>query len=544
MNNNKTFRTGILLLVVAMCASLTSCFEDDVNRSMYEADADEMQRENYVVGATLRGMQGLVIPTQEHLYQFMDAMAGGSYGGYMEGIVDTWVMKFSIFNPESGWLKSPFADPITRLYPQYRDMLAKTDDPVALALGKILRVCAMHRVTDMYGPIPYSKMLDASNAGDNLAVPYDSQEDVYRAMLSELAEADAVLADNEHLSADAFRKLEDLYYGDLTKWRKFCHSMQLRMAMRMAYVDPAEARRIAEAAVAAGVIERNEDNAMLHVAENRSALMFNDWNDYRISADLVSIMGGYEDPRLEKMFVKGTADIKGPDGTVTKQQGYYGVRIGTISRKKDDMINLYSKQVITSADPYLWFNAAEATFLRAEGALRGWSMGGGAKDLYERAIALSFDERGASGADQYVKDAVKTPADYVNPMDGGDISYSHPAVTDITIAWEEGNFERNLERIITQKWIAIFPLGIEAWAEHRRTGYPRLLPSVENKDPNNSVNTSIGARRMPYPADEYADNPANMAQAVQMLAGPDAYGTRLWWDVKDHSSDAAMTQKP
>ena len=360
-------------------------------------------------------------------------------------------------------------------------------------------------------------------------------------MLAELEEADAVLADNEHMSAEAFRKLEDLYYGDISKWRKFVHSMQLRMAMRMAYVEPELARSIAEKAVAAGVITTNDDNAMLHVAENRSALMFNDWNDYRISADLVSIMSGYADPRLEKMLVKGTATVN-ENGTSVQKSDYYGVRIGIFTQKKDAMINTYSKQIITATDPYLWMNAAEVSFLRAEGALRGWSMGGDAQSLYEQGIALSFDERGASGADQYAQNATAVPADYINPMDGGDINYSHKAVSSITIAWEPGdaNFERNLERIITQKWIAIFPLGVEAWAEHRRTGYPRLFPPVENKDPNGSVNTAIGPRRLPYPADEYSDNPQFIQQAVQMLGGPDASGTPLWWDTKDHSRDAAI----
>lgn len=106
----------IMILSVFMLP-LGGCFDSEINRSIYEADAEEMQRENHIVGATLRGMQGLVIPTREHLYQFMDAMAGGAYGGYLEGIVDTWVMKFSTFNPEQGWLKSPFADPITEMYP-------------------------------------------------------------------------------------------------------------------------------------------------------------------------------------------------------------------------------------------------------------------------------------------------------------------------------------------------------------------------------------------------------------------------------------------
>ena len=65
-----------LMLLSVFLLPLSSCFDSDINRSMYEADAGEMQRENHIVGATLRGMQGLVIPTREHLYQFMDAMAG------------------------------------------------------------------------------------------------------------------------------------------------------------------------------------------------------------------------------------------------------------------------------------------------------------------------------------------------------------------------------------------------------------------------------------------------------------------------------------
>ena len=543
MDMKRIYNILLIMILSLFLLPLGGCFDSDINRSMYEADGEEMQRENHIVGATLKGMQGLVIPTREHLYQFMDAMAGGAYGGYLEGIVDTWVMKFSTFNPEQGWLKSPFADPIKDMYPQYRDMMNKTDDLVALAFGKILRVCIMHRVTDIYGPIPYSKMMDNDNSGEDLAVPYDSQEQVYTQMLKELEEADKVLEENKDLSSEAFRKLEDLYYGNISKWRKFVHSMQLRIAMRMSYVNPTEAQRIAQKAVEAGVIESNEDNAMLHVAENRSELLFNNWNDYRISADLVSIMKGYEDPRLDKMFVKGVQTVD-QDGEKVDVYDYYGVRIGIFTQKKDDMINLYSKQVISSTDPYLWMNAAEVTFLRAEGALRGWNMGGDAQALYEKAIALSFEERGgATGADQYVKDATKKPIDYVNPMDGADIKYSHPAVSTITIAWEPGAeyFERNLERIITQKWIAIFPLGLEAWAEHRRTGYPKLLPTVENKDPNNSVNVTIGPRRLPFPADEYTGNPKYIDQAVEMLNGPDAAGTKLWWDKKDHSIENSQS---
>jgi len=196
----------------------------------------------------------------------MDAMAGGAYGGYLEGIVDTWVMKFSTFNPEQGWLKSPFADPIKDMYPHYRDMLNKTDDSVALAFGKILRVCIMHRVTDIYGPIPYSKMMDNDNS-------------VY--------------------------KLTPFGNISVIQIFQFAESLGRQVFIFFQYF----------------------------------IRFFQFLNAYLISADLVSIMKGYEDPRLDKMFVKGVQTVD-QDGEKVDVYDYYGVRIGIFTQKKDDMINL------------------------------------------------------------------------------------------------------------------------------------------------------------------------------------------------------------
>ena len=194
------------------------------------------------------------------------------------------------------------------------------------------------------------------------------------------------------------------------------------------------------------------------------------------------------------------------------------------------MVNAFSNQIVSSSSPYLWFNAAEATFLRAEWELR-WGSLDAAKELYEDAIALSFEERGASGADSYVTSTAK-PAKYIDPT--GEYTADAPA-SDISIAWEAGDTEevreRNLERIITQKWIAIFPLGIEAWSEYRRTGYPRLLPVVENKS-GGTVDSRDGMRRIPYPVEEYTENPVHLQAAIDMLGGRDNGGVHVWWDVK------------
>lgn len=49
---------------------------------------------------------------------------------------------------------------------------------------------------------------------------------------------------------------------------------------------------------------------------------------------------------------------------------------------------------VTTSDNIVVFRASEVAFLRAEGALRNWNMGGTAKDFYEEGIRLSFEENG------------------------------------------------------------------------------------------------------------------------------------------------------
>ena len=253
-----------------------------------------------------------------------------------------------------------------------------------------------------------------------------------------------------------------------------------------------------------------------------------------MGADILCYMTGYEDPRLEKMFLPND---KGD---------YVGIRIGIDVTSKSQAQAKYSNMIVTSSTPYLWINAAEVAFLKAEYELR-WGTKDAAKALYEQAIRLSFEDKGAKDADAYIADKTRKPAAYNDPLG----NYSATALSSITIAWEDDSAEgadkaaikeRNLERIITQKWIAIFPLGVEAWSEHRRTGYPRLLPAVEDKS-GGTVDLAQGARRLPYPVEEYDKNNANLQDAVQMLNSEsqgsrkgDGMGTRVWWDVKPYNN--------
>lgn len=520
-----------LLLLSVVLLSISACTGDfeDMNRNPNQVTDEQMDALNYKIGTKLKTLMSLVVPVQEHMYQFNESLASGPFAGYIGATVDTWQTKFETFNPSADWRKWPFANVITETYTPYRGIVNGTSDEVAIALAKLLRVAIMHRVTDSYGPIPYSNLVN----NETVLIEYDTQEQVYAKMLDELDEAIEALAANTTLPVDAFNRYDQVYYGNIAQWLKYANSLKLRVATRLRYVKPELSRTKCAEAIAAGVITSNADNAMMHAAENRTTLIYNDWGDHRVGGDILAYMNGYKDPRLEKMFTKNGVGK------------YAGIRIGIDVGSKSAAVENCSNLIVTSSTPYLWMNAAEVAFLKAEYELH-WGSSDAAKALYEQAIRLSFEEKGANGADAYIADFTSKPADYEDPMG----KYNSPAMSEITIAWEDDSAEgadkeaireRNLERIITQKWIAIFPLGVEAWSEHRRTGYPRLMPAIEDKS-GGTVDLAEGARRLPYPNEEYQKNSANLQAAIQLLneetSGSrkgDIMGTRVWWDVKPYN---------
>jgi len=178
--------------------------------------------------------------------------------------------------------------------------------------------------------------------------------------------------------------------------------------------------------------------------------------------------------------------------------------------------------------------SAEAWFLKAEAALRGWAGAGNAGANYNQGILTSFSQYGLDGS-TYMNDATDLPQAYIDPKSivaGANNVTSAPELSTITIKWDgAAPFAQQLERIITQKYIAMYPEGQEAWSEYRRTGYPMLWPNVVNTS-GGLIPSAKGIRRLPFSIDEVNSNPAGVAGAVTLLGGPDTGGTPLWWDVR------------
>ena len=223
---NMSWQSVLLSVALLGLAACTGDFED-INRNPNQVTEEQMDALNYKTGTKFKSLQSLVIPVQEHMYQFNESLSGGPFGGYIGATVDTWQTKFETYNPSADWRKWPFANVITETYTPYKGIVNGTEDEVAIAFARLLRVAIMHRVTDSYGPIPYSKL----ESNESVYVEYDSQEAVYTKMFEELDEAIEILGRNTTLPAEAWSRYDGVYYGNIAQWLKYANSLKLRLSL-------------------------------------------------------------------------------------------------------------------------------------------------------------------------------------------------------------------------------------------------------------------------------------------------------------------------
>ena len=408
------------------------------------------------------------------------------------------------------------------------------------AVKKILKVITAARVSDSHGPVVYSKY---EKPNPNGTTDFDSQQDAYNYFIADLTSAitdlQKVLATsaNQNVEDKASLKNADLVYGgNMAQWAKLANSLKLRLAMRMSYADPVKSKQYAEEALAssAGLITDNSDNALISVGQSELSFIIYSWGDCLIGAPLMAYMNGYNDPRLPAYAIPAKdTDVQGK---------YIGVRQGIDLLNGKSTYGAFSQpQAKSAAGDYFsgtdgkmkLFTAAETWFLKAEAALRGYSGAGDIQTNYTTGVQQSFGEWGKStSVAAYLADNTSTEAPYVDPKNAeNNILAGNPQLSTITIAWNNGDTnERKLERIITQKWLSLYPNGPEAWAEQRRTGYP-ILFKIRKNDSGGLISTEAMIRRIPFTIDTKTSL-YNYQQAVQTLNGPDTGGTKLWWDKK------------
>jgi hypothetical protein len=512
MTLNKLKTTAICFTLLS-AVSCTSDFEN-INTNPVGATNSKLEQDYNTIKAPFSPMFSNVILLTAWPYQIYQNLLGDIWSGYMATPTGFANGNNPQYKLNGGWNQEHWND-------AYRGVMANALKIKQQAEGKydefyyislIIKVQAMHRVTDMYGPCVYSTF----GTPNTTVFLYDSQEDVYKQMFAELDKAITGLTPiakvNSAANKTSLFASSDLssYGGDYSKWVKYANSLRLRLAMRIVKVNPAEAQKQAELAVNQefGVLSTKADTFTLQPKNYSNPIsdISQGWGDIKMSADMESIMGGYNDPRLAAFFL-----------TSKQFPGEYkGIRTGIQIANKSDRQDFSSVNVKST----VWMTTAE-------GKLRNWNMGAGtAESLYEAGVMASFEQHGISGVSTYLA-STSLPKNYVDPVDAGN---NGVAVNTVPVKYDASASKKvQLQQIITQKWIANFPEGQEAWSEYRRTGFPKLFPVLVNASAG-TIDSALGIRRVNFVDSEKAGNPKGVESGLPLLGGADNGGTRLWWD--------------
>jgi hypothetical protein len=439
------------------------------------------------------------------------------------------------------WVGANFNPYYTDVLPQLQTLFQNYDTASAEhAMAEVVWVLTFMKATDYWGPIPYF-----SAGSVQISVPYDPQDKIYADFFHRLDEAIAVL--QTHAGTNAYASYDLIYAGDVNKWIKFANSLRLRLALRVSKADPATAKKEAEASVAAGVMTTSgADDAFILRASAGGDInglsTMSDWNEFRMSATMASVLKGYQDPRIAQYFVP---TVNSKDPTPGKFANYQGLRNGLSVAQLTEPANLaaanshqgprWSSTTVTvnsvpvglasyTNTPQNVMESAECFFLRAEGALLGWNMGDNAQNLYEAGIKQSMAQWGITDATAISNYIASTNT----PVAPGDFLNS-PAVSNVPIKWNSDPAIQ-LQQIMTQKWLALYPDGLEAWADWRRSHVMKLYPAANSDNqliPDPSVKW---LRRMPFLLTERQNNADGVKTGEAALGGPDNELTPVWWD--------------
>lgn len=537
-------------LLAGICAMslLASCNYEEINTNSFEMTDEEGLIDGFAVGGLVTAMEKTVFPigTQANKtdiinqYQTDYHLSADCWSGFFgENESDKWGSgrNHTTYYLIDSWIAGTYTRSYTNALGPWKKLKAaseKNKTPEVFALAQILKISAWHKTLECFGPMPYSHAADPT-----LNIPFDSEKDVYTAMFKDLADAIDVLTKKAESGVAVMADFDAIYAGDTQKWVKYANSLMLRLAMRVRFADETMAKTYAAQAVnhSIGVMTTKEDEAQMSVGagitfRNNIEALANQYNEARMGSSMFSYLMGYQDPRLSAYFKP--ADAKSEYGVEAFDGKKYQAVPPGHTFKQNDVYMLFSKPNIESSTPTYWMRASEIYFLRAEAALVWPDVFGSAENLYKQGIEMSFQENGVTASvDEYMNSGEKP----VGHSFGGSYGCTFNAPSTTTAKFE-GSPEQKLEKIIIQKWIALFPNGQEAWTEWRRTGYPKLNPVLNNYGDGQGATKGGGVRRMIYPTSFYqtAEGREVYNAALKLLInnpnGDDKSSVRLWWDCK------------
>lgn len=430
---------------------------------------------------------------------------------------------------------------------------------------------------DLFGPMPYEEF---KALRDKSPFKYNDVRTIYYGVKKNLDDAVACLKYYKDNRSQAYKEqLANVMYSyltivndpysktweDMEPWIRFANSLKLRMAIHMSGIEPETAKTWAEEAVRDGVITDVDNEVAIYPVfsgKDHPLVEITGWSDAVMGASFLNLLENLDHPYMKYLFTKNSVGLaKSPQAvegsscpaTTPANSVYVGMRDGVAPGEGQAAANnpycgysmLDKAYLAQTQAPLFLMKCSEVYFLLAEGALRGWNMGGTAKQFYEQGIRnASLESRSFTGnkynelVDDYLNVEAPKGIAYVDPQG---LTPDMPSVTKIGVKWNEGDSpEVKLEKIITQKYIASFPYSYESWVDLRRVGYPKLFPILGVADSDGTIKAGDSKvqtkenimRRIPWASDDpqTKEDIANTGLPALGEGATDTQGQHLWWD--------------
>lgn len=460
-------QTYIIVLLLSFILGGCSNFDDDINTNP--------NLPSEASGTQLIANAALYLP----------GLASSPKGEFMaQYLAETQYVGASLYPEESTSFYGLFEGPLANLQAVIdSDELSAAQGPVPnqVAVAKILRAYFYWNITDRWGDVPYTEALKGA---ENFTPAYDTQEFIYNSLFQELKDADNMMVEGS-ISDDI------VFSGNMAKWKKLGNTIRLLMALRLSEVDPSRGMQEFNDAISAGVFTSNSDNLVFkHLADANSQNYWygqivdqnREW--WAVTETLVEEMKPVNDPRLP--FYANPTRANGE---------YVGLKFGEEENIGAEEFSLIGSDIYAQDAPVYLVTYAQVLFAVAEATELKW-ISGNTESFYTMAIEQSILQW--TGTTDGVED-------FLNNLE---------------IKFDEN---RAMEQIGNQRWVHLYMFGYEAWAEWRRTGYPKDLISPNGEDIPN---------RLSYPDNEAFNNQANYEEAVQrQFSGQESIYGKVWWDL-------------
>lgn len=495
-------RSNIKYTAILLVVFLVSCTENFEELDRPQTTSNTIAPDPLFTRALVTG-SGLSVA----VWQWQHQIAGSVYAQHFANIQTGPNFTSDNYEPRPwdavwGWYYSRSA--FAPMHYTYRviELARELENPIKESVARIWNVYLIQQVTDMYGDIPVSEAFRTTKPA------FDAQSDIYMFMLDELENAVEAIKEFRDFGYENYGTADVVYQGNLDSWIAFANSMILRIGLRASntaafdqplsgydrnirsYIENIDPVETISSHLQTVQIIPDPTGPTYHV--NNPLTFVQGWQEVRLSKNIVDMLNGYDDPRL---MVYGNENTNGEYVGLANGQDHtdLSAQYTTFYQPEFSNIGDFFTQEET---PHFVFTYAESCFLKAEAAQRGL-ISGTAQQYYEEGIAASFEQ----------------------------FEITDPQLLEDYLAGEAAFDAANaLEQIYTQRWIAVYPNGHEAWSLVRRTGVPEMMQPVSTFPGNDEM-----PRRKMYPESEKQFNADNYNAAVSRMGGDSQY-TRMWWD--------------